>query len=45
MLFVVDREHRIRWRKVGNVRICRWLFHERFIKRMILIPADLKDLL
>jgi hypothetical protein len=45
MLFVIDREHRIRWRNVGNVWICRWFFHVRVIERMILIPADLGDLL
>src|SRR5271154_5256780 len=45
MLFVVDREHGIRWRNIGNVWICRWFFHERVIERMIPTPADLADLL
>jgi hypothetical protein len=45
MLFVVDREHGIRWRNIGNVWICRWFFHERVIERIIPTPADLADLL
>jgi len=45
MLLVIDREHRIRWRNIGNVGICRWFFHERVIERMIPTPADLADLL
>ena len=36
MLFVIHREHGIRWRNVGNVWISGRFFHERVIERMAL---------
>ena len=36
VLFVIDREHGIRWRKIGNVWISRGLFHACVTKRMLL---------
>lgn len=43
VLFVVDREHRIRRRKIGNVWISWGFFHERVIQLMILTSHNQND--